>query len=67
MKPEHLQVLKDFHSDVVSLVECIEEVEDDGGVAYDTLKTRKLLGLIYELIQHYSELEPGGNNKRWRH
>jgi len=45
-----IEVLRELHSDVVSLVECIEECENDGGRAYDTVKTRKILGMAYEII-----------------
>ena len=41
---ELLEACRQLHSDVVSLVECIEETEEDGGRAYDTRKTRRLLG-----------------------
>lgn len=45
-----LKALRDLHSDVVSLVECIEECEQDGGKSYDTKKTRRLLGYAYAAI-----------------
>lgn len=51
MNEDLLRFLKELHSDLVSLVECIEEVEADGGQSYDTVKTRRLLGLLHQFIQ----------------
>jgi hypothetical protein len=54
---ELLEALRQLHSDVVSLVEYIEECENDGGNSYDTSKTRKLLGVAHTAI---AKAENGG-------
>lgn len=51
MDEQLLRALKELHSDVVSLVEAIEECEMDGGDAYDIKKTRRLLGQAFQVIQ----------------
>lgn len=47
-----VQALCNLHADVVALVECIEEVEPDGGQAYDTTNTRRLLGDAWHAMQN---------------
>ncbi len=49
-KAHLLEALRNLHADVVSLVECIEECEEDGGQSYDTVTTRRLLGKAFATI-----------------
>ena len=53
-----LMSLTELHADVVSLVECIEECEEDGGQSYDTTRTRELLGNAHAAMDAPPEAPP---------